>query len=198
MAITAEDVRILREKTEAGIMDCKKALTETDGDVDKAVEYLREKGIASAAKRAGREAKEGIIESYIHPGSRLGILVEVNCETDFVAKTDGFKEFAKNMAMQIAAAKPLVIKREDLAQDIIDKEMNIYKVQAQNENKPEHIAEKIAQGRMDKFYKEVCLLEQSYIRDPNVTVEELLKETIGKLGENIIVKRFARFELGGE
>ncbi|MBN2010608.1 translation elongation factor Ts [candidate division KSB1 bacterium] len=198
MAITAEDVRILREKTSAGIMDCKKALQETEGNIDKAVEYLRKKGIASAEKRVGREAKEGIIESYIHPGSRLGVVVEVNCETDFVAKTDGFKEFAKNIAMQIAAAKPLVVKREELSQEIIDRELDVYKTQAQNENKPENIAEKIAQGRMDKFYKEVCLMEQSFIRDPNVTVEELMKETIGKLGENIRIRRFARFELGGE
>jgi elongation factor Ts len=198
MEITAEDVKVLREKTNAGIMDCKRALTDTNGDLDKAVEYLRKKGIASAEKRIGREAKEGIIESYIHPGSRLGVLVEINCETDFVAKTSGFREFAKNIAMQIAAAKPMVIKREELSQQILDRELMIYKSQAQNENKPENIAEKIAQGRMDKFYKEVCLMEQSFIRDPNVTVEDLLKETIGKLGENIRIKRFARFELGGE
>jgi elongation factor Ts len=198
MTISAEDVKKLREKTNAGIMDCKKALTETNGNVEKAIEYLRKKGVAAAEKRLGREAKEGVIESYIHPGSRLGVLVEINCETDFVAKTDDFKEFARNIAMQVAAAKPLVVHRDDLSQEVIDSELNIYKTQAENQDKPEHIAEKIAQGKMEKFYQESCLMEQSYIRDPNVTVEDLLKQIMGKLGENIIIKRFSRFELGGE
>jgi len=197
MEISAEDVKNLREKTSAGIMDCKKALQETKGDYDKAVEYLRKKGIASAEKKAGRETKEGLIESYIHPGSRLGVLVEINCETDFVAKTDNFKTFCKNIAMQVAATNPKVVTRDQLSRDVIAAEMNIYKSQAQNQNKPENIAEKIAEGKMEKFYQENCLMEQSYIRDPNITVESLLKELIGKIGENIIIKRFARFELGG-
>ena len=198
MTISAEEVKKLRDKTGAGIMDCKQALKEMDGDIDKAVEYLRQKGIASAEKRLGRETKEGLIQSYIHPGSRLGVLVEVNCETDFVAKTDDFMEFAKNIAMQIAASKPLVVTREELSEDVINKEMKIYKKQAEEQKKPAHIAEKIAQGKMEKFYQEVVLMEQSYVRDPNITIEELLKQLIGKIGENISIKRFARFELGGE
>ena len=198
MTISAEEVKKLRDKTGAGIMDCKQALKETNGDIEKAVEYLRQKGIASAEKRLGRETKEGLIQSYIHPGSRLGVLVEVNCETDFVAKTEDFQEFAKNIAMQIAASKPLVVTREDLPQDIVDKEMEIYKKQAEEQKKPANIAEKIAQGKMEKFYQEVVLMEQSYVRDPDKSIEELLKELIGKLGENISIKRFARFELGGE
>ena len=197
MSISAEDVRKLRAKTDAGIMDCKKALEENDGDIDKSVEYLRKKGIAAAEKRAGREAKEGLIESYIHPGSRLGVLVEINCETDFVGKTNDFKEFTRNIAMQIAAAKPRVVRREEISPEVVKNEMNIYKTLAQNQNKPEEIAEKIANGKLIKFYQEVCLMEQSYIKDPNITIEALLKELISKLGENIIIKRFARFELGG-
>ena len=196
MGITADDVKQLRQSTGAGIMDCKNALKETDGNIEKAIDYLRKKGIAKAEKRAGRETKDGIVESYIHPGSKLGVLVEVNCETDFVAKTDDFKTFAHNLAMQIAAANPLVVKREDLPQEIIDKEMNIYKTQAQNEKKPEHIAEKIATGRMDKFYQEVVLMEQGFVKDPDKTVEQLQKEIIGKVGENISIRRFVRFQLG--
>ncbi len=198
MTISAEEVKKLRDKTGAGIMDCKQALKETNGDIDKAVEYLRQKGIASAEKRLGRETKEGLIQSYIHPGSRLGVLVEVNCETDFVAKTDDFTEFAKNIAMQIAASKPQVVAREELSENVINKELEIYKKQAEEQKKPAHIAEKIAQGKMEKFYQEVVLLEQSYVRDPNITIEELLKQLIGKIGENISIKRFTRFELGGE
>jgi len=196
MAITVDDVKQLRQSTGAGIMDCKNALKETDGNIEKAIDYLRKKGIAKAEKRAGRETKDGIVESYIHPGSKLGVLVEVNCETDFVAKTDDFKTFAHNLAMQIAAANPLVIKREELSQEIVDKEMNIYKTQAQNEKKPEHIAEKIATGRMDKFYQEVVLMEQGFVKDPDKTVEQLQKEIIGKVGENISIRRFVRFQLG--
>jgi len=196
MAITAEDVKQLRQTTGAGIMDCKNALKETDGDVEKAVEYLRKKGIAKAEKRAGRETKDGMIESYIHPGSKLGVLVEVNCETDFVAKTDDFKTFVHDIAMQIAAANPLVVNRDELSQEIIDKEMNIYKMQAQNENKPEHIAEKIAVGRMDKFYQEVVLMEQGFVKNPDQTIEQLQTEIIGKIGENISIRRFTRFQLG--
>lgn len=197
MAISAEDVKKLRQKTSAGIMDCKKALTETNGDIEKAIEYLRKKGIAAAEKRVGRETKEGLIESYIHPGSRLGVLVEINCETDFVAKTEDFREFTKNVAMQVAATNPIAVTRDQLSADIIERELNIYKTQAEGQNKPQNIAEKIAQGKMEKFYQEVCLMEQSYIKDPNITIEDLLKELIGKIGENITIKRFARFELGG-
>lgn len=196
MTVSAEDVKKLRQKTSAGIMDCKKALQESDGDIEKAIEYLRKKGIAAAEKRVGRETKEGLIQSYIHPGSRLGVLIEVNCETDFVAKTNDFHDFTKNIAMQIAATNPKVIERKELSSEIIERELNIYKSQAQSQNKPENIAERIAQGKMEKFYQEVCLMEQSYIKDPNMTIEDLLKELIAKLGENISIKRFARFELG--
>ncbi|OQX84698.1 translation elongation factor Ts [candidate division KSB1 bacterium 4484_87] len=196
MAVTADDVKKLRQMTGAGIMDCKNALKETDGDVDKAVELLRKKGIAKAEKKAGRETKEGIIDAYIHPGSKLGVLLEVNCETDFVAKTDDFKSFVRDIAMQIAAANPMVVRREEVPQDIIEREMAIYKTQAENEKKPAHIAEKIATGRLEKFYQEVVLMEQSFVKDPNMTIEQLVKETIGKIGENISVRRFSRFQLG--
>ncbi len=196
MAITAEEVKKLREITGAGIMDCKNALKETDGNMEKAVEYLRKKGIAKAEKKAGRKTKEGLVESYIHPGSKLGVLVEVNCETDFVAKTDDFKAFVRDIAMQIAAANPMVVRREELPQDVIDREMNIYKTQAENEKKPAHIAEKIAIGKMEKFYQDVVLMEQSFVKDPDKTIDQLLKETIGKIGENITIRRFARFQLG--
>ncbi|MDW7681156.1 MAG: translation elongation factor Ts [bacterium] len=196
MSITADDVKKLREITGAGIMDCKNALTETQGDVEKAVEYLRKKGIAKAEKKSGRETKEGIIDAYIHPGSKLGVLLEVNCETDFVAKNNDFKKFVRDIAMQIAAANPLVVRREELDHKIVDREMEIYKTQAQNEKKPEHIAEKIATGRMEKFYQEVVLLEQSFVKDPNKTIEQYLKETIGVIGENISVRRFVRFQMG--
>ena len=197
MNISADDVKKLREMTNAGVMDCKKALNETKGDVEAAIEYLRKKGIASAGKRVGRETKEGLIQTYIHPGSRLGVMVEINCETDFVAKTPDFQDFTKNIAMQIAATNPRVIQREELSQDVIDHEMSIYQSQVESQNKPAEIAKKIALGKMEKFYQEVCLLEQSYIKDPNKTIEELLKELIGKIGENISIRRFARFELGG-
>jgi elongation factor Ts len=196
MAITAENVKQLREITGAGIMDCKNALKETNGNMDQAVEYLRKKGIAKAEKRLGRETKDGMIESYIHPGSKLGVLLEVNCETDFVAKTEEFKIFVHDLAMQIAATNPLVIRREELAQEVIDRELNIYKIQAQNEKKPDHIAEKIALGKMDKFYQEVILLEQGFVKDPDKTIEQLQKEVIGKIGENITIRRFVRFQLG--
>lgn len=196
MVITAGDVKQLRQTTGAGIMDCKNALKETDGNIEKAIEYLRKKGIAKAEKRAGRETKDGMIESYIHPGSKLGVLVEVNCETDFVAKTEDFKNFVHDIAMQIAATNPLVVKREELSPEVINKEKNIYKEQAQNEKKPEHIAEKIAAGRMEKFYQEVVLMEQSFVKDPDKTIDQLQKEIIGKIGENISIRRFTRFQLG--
>jgi len=194
--ITAALVKELREKTGAGMMDCKKALTEAGGDMDKATDILRKKGIAKAAKRAEREVKEGMVESYIHPGAKLGVLVEINCETDFVANTDAFKEFARNVAMHIAASNPAAVRREELDQALIDKEMEIYKEQARNQGKPEHILEKIAQGRLDKFYSEVCLLEQPYVKDPDKTIQDLLTEAIAKIGENITIKQFARFRIG--
>jgi elongation factor Ts len=290
MSISAADVKKLRESTGAGIMDCKQALTETDGNIEKAIEYLRKKGIARAEKKASREAKDGLIESYINPETRLGVLVEVNCETDFVAKTADFKNFVRNVimhiankkpsdlstlmqqkflsdptktleqaqkeligklgenitikrlalyqsnnglvesyihpgsklgvivdvncendtvaqstdfkrfvhevAMQIAAINPIVVQRADLSPEIIEKELNIYKSQAQNQKKPEHIAKKIAQGKMEKFYQEVCLLEQSFIKDPNITIHELLKKLVEKTGAQISINRFQRFQLG--
>ncbi len=196
MDVPAAQVKALREKTGAGFMDCKKALEESQGDVDKAVEVLRKKGIATAQKKAGREAHEGVIEAYIHPGSRLGVLVEVNCETDFVAKTEQFKTLARDLAMQVAAANPKVVRREDLPADVIEKELEIYRIQARNEGKPEQVVERIAQGKLEKFYQEVCLVEQSFIKDPNKTVKDLVTEYIAKLGENIVVRRFVRFQLG--
>ena len=197
MAISAGLVKELREKTGAGIMDCKKALKENDGDLEKAVEWLRKKGMASAKKRESRETKEGLIEAYIRPGNRIGVMIEVNCETDFVAKNDEFKQFVRNMAMQVAAANPLVVNREDLSPEQIEKEMNIYKEQAKNTGKPDHILEKIAQGKLDKFYQEVCLMEQSYIREPERPVADVLSDVRAKIGENIKIKRFVRYQLGG-
>ena len=194
--ITAAMVKELREKSGVGMMDCKNALTESNGDFDKALDILRKKGIAKAAKRADREAKEGTIYAYIHPGSKLGVLVEINCETDFVANTDDFQDFAKNIAMHIAAASPLAIKREELDQVLVDKEMEIFKEQAKASGKPENIIEKIAQGRLDKYYSEVCLLEQAYVKDMDLTIQQLLTDTIAKVGENITIKRFARFRIG--
>ncbi|NOX87856.1 MAG: translation elongation factor Ts [Calditrichaeota bacterium] len=194
--ITASMVKELRDKTGAGMMDCKKALQEAEGDFDKAVELLRKKGIAKAAKRAEREANEGVVTAYIHPGSKLGVLVEINCETDFVAKTEDFQNFAKNVAMHIAASNPLAIKREDLDSEFIRKEKEIFKEQALSSGKPEHIVDKIVEGRLEKYYSEVCLLEQPYVKDPDKTVKELLVETIAKVGENITIKRFARFRIG--
>ena len=194
--ITAKMVKELREKTGVGMMDCKKALTEAEGDFDKAIEALRKKGMSKAEKRAGREAKEGIVQAYIHPGANLGVLVEINCETDFVANTDDMKEFAKDIAMHIAAANPLVVKREDLDEALIEKEKEIYREQGKNEGKPEHIVEKIAEGRIEKYYKEVVLLEQQFVKDPDKSVKDLLTEKIAKIGENITIKRFARFRIG--
>jgi len=196
MAIAANLVMELRKKTGAGIMDCKKALQETDGDLQKAVDYLRKKGIASAQKRSGRETKEGIIDAYIHPGNRIGVLVEVNCETDFVANTDDFRQFVKNVAMQVAAANPLVVSREDLSPDVIEKEKEIYREQMKSSNKPDQIIEKIVEGKLEKYYQNVCLLEQGYIRDPEKTIKDLMTEVIAKLGENIVIRRFTRYQLG--
>lgn len=196
MAVTAEMVKALREKTGAGMMDCKRALQETGADMEKAVEYLREKGLAAASKRAGRTAAEGIIESYIHLGSKLGVLVEVNCETDFVARTDEFREFAKDVAMQVAAANPLYLAKEDVPEDVLAKEKEILRVQALNEGKPEKVVDKIVEGRLAKYYSENCLLEQPFIKDPDKKVRDLLTEKMARIGENMIIRRFVRFRLG--
>ena len=194
--ITAELVKKLRERTGAGMMDCKKALEKSDGDMQKAVDVLREKGMATAAKRSGRVANEGIIYSYIHPGDRLGVILEINCETDFVARTDDFRALAKDIAMQVAATNPLVISREDLKEESILKEKDIYRAQAKSQNKPEKVVDRIIQGKLEKYFQEVCLLEQPFIKDEHKTVQERITDTIAKLGENISVKRFARFRVG--
>lgn len=196
--ISAASVKELREKTGAGMMDCKKALEETGGDLEKAVDVLRKKGIAKAEKKASRDVKDGLVEAYIHAGGKLGVLVEINCETDFVAKTDDFKEFTRNIAMQIAATNPLSISREDVSEDIVKKEMEIYIDQAKGSGKPDHILEKIAQGKLEKFYSENVLLEQAYIRNPEKTVKDYLTEIIAKLGENITIRQFSRFRIGDE
>ena len=194
--ITAQSVRMLREKTGLGMMDCKKALQETGGDSEKAIEYLRKQGLSAVEKRAGRDASEGLIQAYIHQGSRLGVLLEVNCETDFVARTGDFQEFAKDVAMHIAASQPLAVDREGISADAIERERAIFLEQAKNEGKPEHIAEKIVEGRMEKFYQENCLLEQVFVKDPDQTVGELVTEITAKIGEKITVRRFERFVLG--
>jgi elongation factor Ts len=196
MEITAEHVKKLREKTGVGLMDCKEALKHSDGDTEKAVEYLREKGLAKLQKRSGRAASEGVVASYIHTGNKVGVMVEVNSETDFVANTKEFQEFAKNVAMQITAATPLYIKREDVSEDVKEKEKDLYRRQALDSGKPEKIIDKIAEGKMEKFYQEVCLLEQSFIKNPDITIKGLLEELVIKLGENIIIRRFVRFQLG--
>jgi elongation factor Ts len=194
--ITAAVVKELREKTGAGMMDCKNALVEAQGDMDKASDLLRKKGIARASKKASRVANEGIIESYIHPGSKLGVLLEINCETDFVAKTDEFKIFARDIAMQVAASSPAYVGRENVDQEATDREMEIYREQAQSQGKPENIVEKIATGKLEKYYSEICLLEQPFVKDPDKTVQSLLTELIAKLGENISIRRFSRFKVG--
>ncbi|MBI5025217.1 MAG: translation elongation factor Ts [Nitrospirae bacterium] len=195
MNITADAVKELREKTGAGLMDCKKALSEAEGDFDKAIDLLRLKGLATASKKAGREASEGLIGSYIHMG-KIGVLVEVNCETDFVARTDAFRELAKDIAMQIAASNPAYLKRADVPEDIIEKEKEIYR--AQITNKPPQVIEKIIEGKLEKFYADTCLMEQTFIKDPEQkkTVQDIITEKIAKLGENIAVRRFIRFQLG--
>ncbi|SEN79032.1 translation elongation factor Ts [Lihuaxuella thermophila] len=196
MAITAAMVKELREKTGAGMMDCKKALTETGGDMEKAIEWLREKGIANAAKKAGRIAAEGVVDSYIHAGGRIGVLVEVNCETDFVAKTDEFKSFVKDIAMQIAAMAPKYVRREEVPAEEIEKEREILRQQALAEGKPENIVDKMVEGRLSKHFKEICLLEQPFVKDSDKTIDELVKEQIAKIGENISIRRFVRYEMG--
>ena len=196
MSINMDLIKELREKTGAGVMDCKKALISANGDIEKAVEILRKEGIAVAEKKGARVAKEGRIESYIHPGNKIGVLVEVNCETDFVARTDEFKTLAKEIAMHIAASSPRYISVNDVPQDVLEKEKEIYATQARNEGKPEHVIDRIVQGRIEKFYQEVCLLEQPWIRDPEKKIKDIINEAIARLGENIIVRRFVRFELG--
>jgi elongation factor Ts len=196
--ISAAAVRELRDKTGAGMMDCKKALAEASGDLEKAVDFLRTKGLASAAKKAGREVHEGLVHAYIHPGGRVGVLVEVNCVTDFAARTDDFVELCKDLCMQIAAASPLAVSREEIDPAVLEHEKTIFAAQAAESGKPPAIVEKMVAGRVEKLYKEVALLEQAFVKDPNSTVEDRVKTTIAKLGENITVRRFARFQLGEE
>lgn len=194
--ISTEQIKKLREKTGAGMMDCKRALEETDGDMNKAIEYLRKKGAATAAKRSDRETNQGVVEAYIHTGGRIGSMVELNCETDFVAKTPDFRQLAHDIAMQIAAMSPLYVSRDQVDKPTLEKELEIYKSAAQNEGKPEHIAQKIAEGRLEKFFQEFCLLEQSFIKDSGKTIRDLLDEATAKIGEKVVVRRFQRFHLG--
>lgn len=198
MAVSAKEVKELREQTGAGMMDCKKALSECSGNFDEAVKLLRTKGLADVAKRSGRTANEGLVDSYIHAGGKIGVLVEVNSETDFVARNDDFKAFVHDIAMHIAAAAPLYIGREDVPPVVVDAELAIYKEQARATGKPDNILEKIATGKLNKFFEQVCLLEQPFVKDDQLTVEQLLGAIVGKIGENIVIKRFARFELGKE
>lgn len=196
MNITSQMVKDLRDKTNAGMMDCKKALAETNGDMEKAIDFLRQKGLAVAAKRADRSTSEGTIETYIHSGSKLGVMIELGCETDFVAKTDAFIAFAKDLAMQIAATNPVSICRDDVPPDVLQREKDIYTQQAIDSGKPANIAEKIVAGKIDKYYAEVCLLEQKFIKDPDLTIQDKLNELIAKMGENISVKRYVRMQVG--
>ncbi len=195
MKITASLVKELREKTGAGMLDCKNTLEKTEGDLEKAIDLLREKGLASASKKAGRIASEGLVDSYIH-GGRIGVLIEVNAETDFVSKTDEFKEFVRDMAMQVAAANPQYVSKEDVPEEVAEREKHVLIQQAMNEGKPENIAQKMVEGRMGKFYEEICLLEQAFIKDPSIKIKDILNEQIAKIGENIKIRRFTRYELG--
>ena len=196
MEVSASMVKDLREKTGAGMMDCKKALAESGGNFEKAVDYLRQKGLATAARRAGKVASEGQIGSYVHAGGKIGVMVEVNCETDFVAKTDDFQAFAKDVAMHIAASSPLYIQRENVPPEALEREREIYRAQAREAGKPEKIMEKIVEGKLEKYYSEVCLLEQPFIKDPDRTMQDLLNGLIGKLGEKVEIRRFIRFQVG--
>ena len=198
MTVTADQVRQLREHTGAGMMECKKALTEAAGDFEKAVDVLRKSGIAQAGKREGRVASEGLVQSYIHPGNRVGVLIEINCETDFVARTPEFAELARNLAMQVAAAGADYVRREDVPGERVARERAIFVAQLEGQKKPPAIVEKIVAGKLDKFFAEICLLEQPYIRDDKLTVGELVTAAAAKTGENIVVRRFARFRLGQE
>jgi len=195
MAVGANEVKELRARTGAGIMDCKNALKEAGGDIDKAIDFLRTKGLAKAAKKAGRIASQGLVSSYIHAGGKIGVLVEINCETDFVAKTDDFQQFVKDIAMHVAASSPQYIKREDVPGAIIEKEKKIYETQARESGKPDKIIERIVSGKIDKFLSEICLLEQPFIKDPDKTIQALLQETIARLGENMAIRRFVRYQL---
>ncbi|MBW2028184.1 MAG: translation elongation factor Ts [Deltaproteobacteria bacterium] len=197
MQIDARLVKELREKTGVGIMDCKGALKECEGNIEKAIDFLRKKGIATAKKRGGRTTSEGQVQSYIHAGGKIGVLVEVNCETDFSAKTEDFTSFVKDIAMQIAATNPISIDREGIPQEVLEREKEIYSTQARESGKPEKVVEKIVEGKLKKFYSEACLLEQAYVRDPDKTVQDLLNELIAKTGENIVIRRFTRYQLGG-
>lgn len=196
MEITAERIKELREKTNAGIMDCKKALKETRGDLEKAVAFLRQKGLAIAQKRSGRSTTEGLVEAYIHFGGKIGVLLEVNCETDFVAKTPAFQELVKNLAMQIAATNPLCVRREELAPELIEKEKAIFRAQAQENGKPEKVVEKIVEGRLQKFFSEACLLDQPYVKNPELLVQDYLNQVIAQVGEKVNIRRFTRYQLG--
>ena len=194
--VSAQQVKELRESTGAGMMDCKKALVETNGDMSKAVDYLREKGLAAAAKKSGRVAAEGLVESYIHGAGKIGVMIEVNCETDFVAKTPEFHSFVRDLAMQIAAANPQYLKREEVPAAIVEHEREILRAQALNEGKPEKIIDKMVEGRVDKYYKENCLMEQTFIKDPEKSVTDIVNAQISKIGENIVVRRFVRYQMG--
>jgi elongation factor Ts len=198
MSVDAKTVKELRDKTGAGMMDCKSALGESGGDLEKAIDILRTKGLAAAKKKAGRATKEGLVYSYIHPGGKVGVLVEIACETDFVARTDEFQAFCKDLAMHVAAASPIALDAGSVPEDVIDRERAIAKQQALEAGKPENIVEKIVEGRVAKYFKEVCLLEQAFVKDPNMTVKDLVDTTIGNLGENMSVRRFVRFQLGEE
>jgi len=195
-AITASMVSELRARTGAGIMDCKKALTETEGDLEKAIETLRKTGIAKAAKKAGRTTAEGLVHAYVHPGGKIGVLIEVACETDFVARTDQFQGLVHDLAMHVAASRPLAVRREEVAEELVERETALFRAQAKESGKPEAVIEKMVTGRLEKFYQESVLLEQGFIKDPDKKVEEVIKENISTIGENIVVRRFARYELG--
>jgi elongation factor Ts len=196
MEISIELVKDLRQRTGAGVIDCKVALQEAQGNMEAAIDYLRRKGLATAAKKAGRIATDGLVSSYIHAGGKMGVLVEINCETDFVAKTEDFQTFVKNIAMHIAAANPQYIRREEIPEEALERERAIYRTQAQDSGKPQKVIDKIIEGKMERFYSEVCLLEQTYVRDSDLTIKELLDAMIAKIGENITIRRFARFQLG--
>jgi elongation factor Ts len=197
LTISTETIRELREKTGVGIMDCKNALKECEGNIEKAIEYLRKKGIATAQKRGGRAASQGQVQSYIHAGGKIGVLIEVNCETDFTGKTEDFTQFSKDLAMQIAATNPIAIDRQGIPEKILEKEREIYMTQAKESGKPEKVLDKIVEGKLTKFYADACLLEQPFVKNADITVQDLLNDLIAKTGENIVIRRFARFQLGG-
>jgi len=196
MSVTAEQIKALREVTGAGMMDCKHALEESDGNIEKAIEYLRKRGAAIGEKRAGRATEQGLVEAYIHTGGRVGAIIELNCETDFVARTEEFRTLARDIAMQVTAMNPLVISRDQLEPALVERELDIYRTQARNEGKDEQVAEKIAQGRLEKFFQEVVLLEQTFIKDTGKTIKDLLNEAMAKTGEHITIRRFQRYHLG--